>query len=61
MAKSYYLINSNMTKVKRFVKNDKSMHGVFEYLFIDTVKKSRSMRKRTTCNANNSFCRNRFS
>ena len=38
MAKSYCLINSNRTEVKRFVKNNKSVDGVFEYMFIDTGK-----------------------
>ena len=38
MAKSYWLINSNRPEVKRFMKNDKSIDGVFEYMFIDTGK-----------------------
>ena len=38
MAKSYWLINSNSSEVKRFMKNDKSIDGVFEYMFIDTGK-----------------------
>ena len=38
MAKSYWLINSNMSEVKRFTKNDKSIEGVFEYMFIDSGK-----------------------
>ena len=38
MANSYWLINSNRTELKRFVKNDKSIDGVFEYMFIDTGK-----------------------
>ena len=38
MAKSYWLINSNRSKVKRFIKNDKSIEGVFEYIFIDSGK-----------------------
>ena len=38
MAVSYWLINANRTEVKRFVKNDKSIDGVFEYMFIDTGK-----------------------
>ena len=38
MAKSYWLINSNREEVKRFIKNDKSIDGVFEYMFIDTGK-----------------------
>ena len=38
MAKSYWLINSQRTEVKRFIKNDKSIDGVYEYMFIDTGK-----------------------
>jgi len=38
MAKSYWLINLNSSEVKRFMKNDKSIDGVFEYMFIDTGK-----------------------
>ena len=38
MAKSYWLINSNRKEVKRFIKNDKSIDGVFEYMFVDTGK-----------------------
>ena len=36
MAKSHWLINSKRTEVKRFIKNDKSINGVFEYMFVDT-------------------------
>ena len=36
MAKSYWLINSNRSEVKRFTKNDKSIEGVFEYMFIES-------------------------
>jgi len=32
------LINPNRTEVKRFIKNDKSIDGVFEYMFVDTGK-----------------------
>ena len=38
MEKSYWLINPNKTEVKRFKKNDKSINGVFEYIFVDTGK-----------------------
>ena len=38
MAKSHWLINSRRTEVKRFIKNDKSIEGVFEYMFVDTGK-----------------------
>jgi len=38
MAKSHWLINSKGTEVKRFLKNDKSIDDVFEYMFIDTCK-----------------------
>ena len=38
MTKSHWLINSKGTEVKRFIKNDKSIDGVFEYMFVDTGK-----------------------
>ena len=38
MAKSQWLINSKKTEVKRFIRNDKSIEEVFEYMFIDTGK-----------------------
>ena len=38
MAEAHWLINSKRTEVKRFIKNDKSIDGVFEYFFIDTGK-----------------------
>ena len=38
MAKSHWLINPNRTEVKRFIKNDKSVDGVFDYMFVDTGK-----------------------
>ena len=38
MSKSYWLINSNRTEVKRFIKNKNSIEEVFEYMFIDTGK-----------------------
>ena len=34
----HWLINSNRSEVKRFVKNDKSINEVFEYMFIDSGK-----------------------
>ena len=34
----YWLINSKRSEVKRFTKNDKSIDGVFEYMFIDSGK-----------------------
>ena len=36
MATSHWLINSKGTEVKRFIKNNKSIDGVFEYMFVDT-------------------------
>ena len=38
MAKSHWLINPNRTEVKRFIKNEKYIDGVFEYMFVDTGK-----------------------
>ena len=34
----YWLINSNRSEVKRFIKNAKSIEGVFEYMFIESWK-----------------------
>ena len=38
MNKSYWLINSNRSEIKRFKKNNNSIEGVFEYMFIDSGK-----------------------
>ena len=35
---SYWLINSNRTEVKRFIKNEKSIAGIFDFMFIETGK-----------------------
>ena len=45
MTKSYWLINSNRSEVKRFIKNDKNIEGVCEYIFIDTGKIVRHLGK----------------
>ena len=34
----HWLINSNRSEVKRFIRNDKSIDEVFEYMFIDSGK-----------------------
>ena len=34
----HWLINSNRSEVKRFIKNEKSIDEVFEYMFIDSGK-----------------------
>ncbi len=36
MAKSYWLINSNRSEIRRFIKNDKSIDLPVEYMFIDS-------------------------
>ena len=38
MDNCHWLINPNRTEVKRFIKNEKSIDGVFEYMFVDTGK-----------------------
>jgi len=47
MPKSYWLINSNRSEVKRFIKNDKSIEGIFEYMFIDSGKIVKTFGKET--------------
>ena len=34
----HWLINSSRSEVKRFIKNDKSIDEVFQYMFIDSGK-----------------------
>ena len=36
MAKSYWLINSNRSEFRRFIKNDKSIDLPLEYMFIES-------------------------
>tara|TARA_B100000945_G_scaffold271007_1_gene232592 strand:- start:183 stop:437 length:255 start_codon:yes stop_codon:yes gene_type:complete len=38
MAKSHWLISISRSEVKRFIKNDKYVEGVCEYMFIDSGK-----------------------
>ena len=38
MSKEYWLINSNRSEVKRFIKNNNNIDGVYEYMFIDSGK-----------------------
>ena len=38
MSEEHWLINSDRSEVKRFIKNEKSIEGVFEYVFIDSGK-----------------------
>ena len=38
MAKSYWLVNSNRTMVKRFIENTNNKDQFFKYMFIDSGK-----------------------
>ena len=38
MSKAFWLVNSNRSLVKRFIKNTRSEDRFFEYMFIDTGK-----------------------
>jgi len=38
MAKSYWLINSNRSEVRRFIKNTDNKDKFFDYMFIDSGK-----------------------
>ena len=38
MAKSYWLVNSNRSRVKRFIENTNSKDQFFKYIFIDSGK-----------------------
>jgi len=36
MARSYWLVNSNKSRVKRFIENTNNKDQFFKYMFIDT-------------------------
>ena len=38
MAQSFWLINSNRSEVRRFIKNTENKDQFFEYMFVDSVK-----------------------
>ena len=38
MARSYWLVNSNRTRVKRFIENTNNKDQFFKYIFIDSGK-----------------------
>ena len=38
MARSYWLVNSNRSRVKRFIENTKNKAQFFKYMFIDSGK-----------------------
>ena len=45
MARSYWLINSNRSKVKRFIENTQNKDQFFKYMFIDSGKVTSSWSK----------------
>ena len=38
MARSYWLVNTNRSRVKRFIENEKNRDQFFKYMFIDSGK-----------------------
>ena len=38
MARSYWLVNSNRSRVKRFIENTNNKDKFFKYMFIDSGK-----------------------
>jgi len=38
MARSYWLVNSNRSRVKRFIENTNNKDQFFKYMFIDSGK-----------------------
>ena len=45
MARSYWLVNSNRSRVKRFIENTNNKDQFFEYVFIDSGKVSSTLGK----------------
>ena len=40
MARSYWLVNSNRSRIKRFIENTNNKDQFFKYMFIDSEKVS---------------------
>ena len=45
MARSYWLVNSNRSKVKRFIENTNNKDQFFKYMFIDSGKVTATLGK----------------
>jgi len=43
MARSYWLVNSNRSRVKRFIENTNNKDQFFKYMFIDSGSMAKSM------------------
>ena len=48
MARSYWLVNSNRSRVKRFIENTNNKDQFFKYMFIDSGKVTSTWGKETT-------------
>ena len=47
MSRSYWLVNSNRSRVKRFIENTKNKDQFFKYMFIDFRKVTSAWSKET--------------
>ena len=45
MARSYWLVNSNRSRVKRFIENKNNKDQFFKYMFIDSGKVNSTLGK----------------
>ena len=60
MARSYWLVNSNRSMVKRFIVNTKNKDQFFKYMFIYSGKINFQMGQRTTCHDNKKRIKERY-
>ena len=47
MARSYWLVNSNRSRVKRFIENTNNKDQFFKYMFVDSGKVTSTWGKET--------------
>ena len=48
MDRSYWLVNSNRSRIKRFIENSNNKDQFFKYMFIDSGKVTSTLGKETT-------------
>ena len=52
MSRFYWLVNSNRSRVKRFIEDTNNEDKFFKYMFIDSGKINFYMGQKTTCHDN---------
>ena len=60
MSRFYWLVNSNRSRVKRFIEDTNNEDKFFKYMFIDSGKINFYMGQKTTCHDNQKTIKERY-